>query len=74
VLDGDTDGDGDVDGADFLMWQRNVGKPMPWNGAGSGSGSGSSSQLAAVPEPTSLAMLICGAVFSLAFGRRRSRG
>jgi hypothetical protein len=63
VLDGDADGDGDVDGADFLKWQRNVGRPMPWVGAGSG--------VSTVPEPTTLAMLICGGSLALAFGRRR---
>ena len=70
VLVGDADGDGDVDGADFLMWQRNVGKPKPWTGAGSGSGSGS--LLAVVPEPTCLAMLVCGGSLALAVGRRRA--
>ena len=70
VLDGDADGDGDVDGADFLKWQRNVGKPgPPWPGAGSGSGSA----LAGVPEPTSLMLLACGGSLALAFGRRRSK-
>jgi hypothetical protein len=68
-LDGDADGDGDVDGADFLKWQRNVGRPMPWTGAGSGSGS----SLAGVPEPTSLVMLTCGGALALAFGQRRSK-
>jgi hypothetical protein len=71
VLDGDADGDGDVDGADFLKWQRNAGRPMPWTG--SGSGSGSASQLAAVPEPASLTMLIFGGSLALACGRRRSK-
>jgi hypothetical protein len=71
VLDGDADGDGDVDGADFLKWQRNAGRPMPWTG--SGSGSGSASQVAAVPEPASLAMLIFGSSLAIACGRRRSK-
>ena len=68
VLTGDADADGDVDGADFLKWQRNVGKPMPWVGSGSSGGGG----LATVPEPTSLIMLVCGGMLSLAFGRRRT--
>jgi T5SS/PEP-CTERM-associated repeat protein len=69
VLDGDADGDGDVDGLDFLKWQRNVGKPMPWNGAGAGSGSASNA--AAVPEPASLALLVCGGFAAVMFRRRR---
>ena len=64
VTQGDADADGDVDGDDFLFWQRNAGRPMPWTGSGAGSGSG-----AAVPEPTGLALLLVGAMFSLV-GRR----
>jgi hypothetical protein len=67
VINGDADGDGDVDGADFLKWQRNVGRPMPWVGSGASGGG-----LAEVPEPTSLATLICGGMLSLAFSRRRA--
>ena len=32
VVQGDADSDGDVDGDDFLFWQRNAGHPMPWTG------------------------------------------
>ena len=64
VTQGDADADGDVDGDDFLFWQRNAGQPMPWTGSGAGSGSG-----AAVPEPTGLALMLVGAMFSLV-GRR----
>ena len=61
-LDGDFDGDGDVDGADFLAWQRGESP----NGATTGdlalwqSGYGTSSSLAAaetVPEPTAVLLL-----------------
>ncbi|HEX5472232.1 MAG TPA: dockerin type I domain-containing protein [Lacipirellulaceae bacterium] len=68
VLQGDANGDGRVDGKDFLIWQRNVGKSPPWNGAGLGSGAG---QLASVPEPTSLLLLLlCGGSLAMASGRR----
>ncbi|HVT30664.1 MAG TPA: dockerin type I domain-containing protein, partial [Lacipirellulaceae bacterium] len=66
VLQGDANGDGRVDGADFLIWQRNFGKPQPWLGSGSGG------SLAAVPEPTSGMMLICGAL-AVAFSRRPAK-
>lgn len=72
VLQGDADGDGDVDGADFLFWQRNVGKSPPWTGAGAGSGVGAGSGLsAAVPEPTSMLLVLLGAFFTLPVRRRQ---
>lgn len=52
---GDADKDGDSDGADFLIWQRNATGP----------------KVSAVPEPASLAMLLCGLSFA-ALARRRS--
>lgn len=42
----DADGDGDSDGNDFLIWQRNLGA------------TGVSGNLAAVPEPSSLALTV----------------
>ncbi len=56
LSDGDFDGDGDVDGVDFGLWQANY----PTNLGGS----------AAIPEPTTMGLLIVGA---LAILRRRSR-
>ena len=53
---GDADGDGDTDGDDFLIWQTQFGR-----------GTGSAS--AAVPEPTSQALLLIVAVFGT-FSRR----
>jgi T5SS/PEP-CTERM-associated repeat protein len=64
VLQGDADGDGDVDGDDFLFWQRNFGQPQPWTGAGAGG---------AVPEPSSIALLVSSGLLSLAFRRRRAQ-
>lgn len=50
---GDADADNDVDGADFLVWQRNVGYSS-LNTATASS--------AAVPEPTSAALALMGAI------------
>jgi hypothetical protein len=58
-LSGDYDGDGDVDGRDFLVWQRTDGTSAglaAWQ-AEYGTGSGLSA-VAAVPEPTSAILLI----------------
>jgi len=65
--DGDFDGDGIVDGHDFLLWQRG-GSPNPlsqsdlnaWE-ANFGSGAPLSA-IAAVPEPSSLGLLLLAAV------------
>jgi T5SS/PEP-CTERM-associated repeat protein len=65
VLQGDADGDGDVDGADFLKWQRNAGRAPPWTGAGSGGPN--------IPEPTSVALMLCGALALIGTRRHRTR-
>jgi fibronectin-binding autotransporter adhesin len=66
---GDFDGDGDVDGRDFLVWQRNtsVGNLADWQ-ANYGTGIGPlTANATAVPEPGSLVLLLAGA---LVLGRR----
>jgi T5SS/PEP-CTERM-associated repeat protein len=64
-LQGDADLDGDVDGDDFLAWQRQLG-PVP------GSGSGSSVHFAGnVPEPSGLGLLLALAATLAAFQRRK---
>lgn len=57
--DGDFDGDGDVDGSDFLTWQRDpgVGDLALWQ---SNYGAGTLSAVSSVPEPSSIALLLAG--------------
>lgn len=59
-LPGDFDGDGDVDGRDFLVWQRNpiIGNLADWQ---LNFGSGSLGALGSVPEPTTLVLLMTAA-------------
>lgn len=53
--DGDADMDGDVDGEDFLLWQRSFGQPVP--------------PISAIPEPTSALLAALGCFLLVA--RRR---
>jgi len=76
VLDGDYDNDGDVDGRDFLVWQRNVGNAagsLPNDPTGAAIGAeqlnawagnfgASRGPLAAVPEPSVWTLLFVGCV------------
>ncbi|MDZ4657556.1 MAG: PEP-CTERM sorting domain-containing protein [Bythopirellula sp.] len=65
---GDFDGDGDVDGRDFLVWQRG-GSPSPfspgdlaaWQGAYNG---GALAAVSAVPEPSALLLLSLGGLLA----------
>jgi hypothetical protein len=68
VTDGDFDGDNDIDGSDFLTWQR--GFPTPphdtaglalWE-ANYGAGAGQLAIINAVPEPGGLVLLSVGVV------------
>lgn len=56
---GDFDGDGDVDGRDFLVWQRNtsVGSLADWQ---NNYGAGGLSAVSAIPEPVSCALIAFG--------------
>ena len=57
---GDFDGDGDVDGNDFLEWQKTDGTPAglaDWNG-NYGTGVTAGAAAASVPEPTTLILLM----------------
>ncbi len=74
ALEGDFDGDGDVDGRDFLRWQRG-GSPMPfsaddledWQG---NYGEGTLSAFSAVPEPNAICLIFLAGVSVV--GRRRT--
>ncbi len=60
-LPGDFDNDGDVDGRDFLAWQRNpsVGNLADWQAAYNG---GNLAAIGSVPEPTTILSLAVGLV------------
>ncbi|MEQ8211573.1 MAG: sulfatase-like hydrolase/transferase [Lacipirellulaceae bacterium] len=57
ALAGDFDLDGDVDGADFLTWQRDGGSLTDWQNNYGSQSSPAQANSGAVPEPTSLALL-----------------
>jgi hypothetical protein len=70
---GDFDGDGDVDGRDFLIWQRgdsltplSAGDLADWQ---ANFGVGTLATFAVIPEPTSVGLLILASVSAIAFGR-----
>ena len=69
-LPGDFDGDGDVDGNDFLAWQANpsVGDLATWQ-ANFGN-TGAVASVGAVPEPASLVLVLMGGVALLTTRRR----
>ncbi|QEG36372.1 DUF5010 domain-containing protein [Bythopirellula goksoeyrii] len=72
VLAGDFDGDGDVDGADFQMWQRNpgVGNLSDWqNNYGV---TGAQTALNSVPEPTTLVLMLASALILSGSDRRQN--
>lgn len=58
---GDFDSDGDVDGRDFLVWQRNpsVGTLADWQNNFGASESALIATSSVVPEPSSVVLLIC---------------
>ena len=67
---GDFDEDGDVDGADFLLWQRNpaVGNLADWQ-ANYGSPLQAQAGVGSVPEPGTAVLLLAG--FAVVVARRR---
>lgn len=71
--EGDFDSDGDVDGNDFLYWQRNpsVGDLADWE-TDFGTPSGASQSAANVPEPSTQFLMVLG-TFALAWGQRKRK-
>lgn len=69
---GDFDMDGDVDGTDFLVWQRNpaVGNLADWQ-ANYGATSALAAATAAVPEPTGVVLLTIGCAIATLRKQRR---
>ena len=65
AIDGDFDGDGDVDGRDFLVWQRNsaVGDLADWQ-ANYGTPASLAAGNTAVPEPGACLLLTLGLLTS----------
>jgi len=72
--DGDFDMDGDVDGADFLTWQRDLGGAADlalWEG-NFGAPNATTAAVSAVPEPASW-LLACSMAVAAASRRRRTK-
>lgn len=71
---GDFDTDGDVDGDDFVLWQRdpNIGSLTDWE-MNYGTAASAGAAATAVPEPTSLVLLLGLGVASAASRRRWDR-
>jgi hypothetical protein len=68
---GDADADGDVDSDDLLIWQQQVGMSISLSEFAADSLADFKASTAAVPEPTSLALLLSGVLLS---SIRRQRG
>jgi hypothetical protein len=82
ALEGDFNGDGSVDAADYVVWRKNLGgihTPDDYNtwrahfGQTAGSGAITAATPAAVPEPATLALLFFSAMTTFARLRLRRR-
>ncbi|QEG36835.1 putative lipoprotein [Bythopirellula goksoeyrii] len=71
-LEGDYDADGDVDGADFLAWQRDpsLGSLADWH-ANYGAGSPLIANSSAVPEPATAVLMLLLAHLAMLARRKR---
>ncbi len=68
---GDFDNDGDVDGADFLTWQRNTGVGSLADWESSFGSTGSLAAAHAVPEPAAWLLMLASALFGLLLRKPR---
>jgi hypothetical protein len=77
VANGDFDGDGDVDGRDFLVWQRGE-SPSPLSATDladwqTNYGTGGLAAISAVPEPTAMSlMMLISSMIAVRRSRRRA--
>jgi hypothetical protein len=69
---GDADGDGDVDGSDFLTWQREIGAATPMSAFAAATSDGAALSSAGVPEPATATICLVSATI-LAYWLRRRR-
>ena len=77
AVEGDFNGDGNVDGSDYIVWRDNLGSPFTmadynlWRGhfgkGGAGAGAGTN---AAVPEPATAGLLLVAMLAGLSVRRR----
>jgi hypothetical protein len=78
-LDGDYNGDGMVDAADYVFWRKTDGTQPGYDlwkqnfGASLGSGGGGQAASGGVPEPAGLIFVLMGAVSAAGIRRRSSR-
>ena len=70
---GDADGDGDVDGDDFLLWQAEIGAATPLSAFEGDSLADAQFGAAAVPEPASLVLWLAGGMLLTSWHARRAR-
>jgi len=70
---GDADGDGDVDGNDFLTWQAEIGTATSLSAFASDTFVDAGFGAAAVPEPAALVLSIAGAMLLMSWYLRRPR-
>jgi len=68
---GDFDNDDDVDGADFLTWQRNTGVGSLSNWESNFGSTGNLAAAHAVPEPAAWLLMLASAVFGLLLRKPR---